>query len=41
MPLFFSGKWQKELSFNDFIVLFEYLLGDLICSQAKSATKKY
>ncbi|CAI3102796.1 DNA polymerase III subunit tau [Acinetobacter calcoaceticus] len=30
MPLFFSGKWQKELSFNDFIVLFEYLLGDLI-----------
>ncbi|MEO9300306.1 DNA polymerase III subunit delta' [Acinetobacter pittii] len=31
MPLFFSGKWQKELSFSDFIILFEYLLGDIIC----------
>ena len=31
MPLIFSGKWQKELNFNDFIMLFEYLLGDLIC----------
>ncbi|MCU7697386.1 DNA polymerase III subunit delta' [Acinetobacter sp. AYS6] len=39
MPLFFSGKWQKELSFNDFIVLFEYLLGDLICVKLNQPQK--
>lgn len=39
MPLFFSGKWQKELSFNDFIVLFEYLLGDLICVKLNQSQK--
>ncbi len=39
MPLFFSGKWQKELSFNDFIVLFEYLLGDLICIKLNQPQK--
>lgn len=39
MPLFFSGKWQKEISFNDFIVLFEYLLGDLICVKLNQPQK--
>ncbi|EOQ63817.1 DNA polymerase III, delta' subunit [Acinetobacter calcoaceticus ANC 3811] len=39
MPLFFSGKWQKELSFSDFIVLFEYLLGDLICVKLNQPQK--
>lgn len=39
MPLFFSGKWQKELGFNDFIVLFEYLLGDLICVKLNQPQK--
>ena len=39
MPLFFSGKWQKELSFNDFIVLFEYVLGDLICVKLNQPQK--
>ncbi|MEB7641906.1 DNA polymerase III subunit delta' [Acinetobacter pittii] len=39
MPLFFSGKWQKELSFNDFIMLFEYLLGDLICIKLNQPQK--
>lgn len=39
MPLFFSGKWQKELSFSDFIVLFEYLLGDLICIKLNQPQK--
>ncbi|MEO4078261.1 DNA polymerase III subunit delta' [Acinetobacter pittii] len=39
MPLFLSGKWQKELSFNDFIVLFEYLLGDLICIKLNQPQK--
>lgn len=39
MPLFFSGKWQKELSFNDFIMLFEYLLGDLICVKLNQPQK--
>lgn len=39
MPLFFSGKWQKELSFSDFIMLFEYLLGDLICVKLNQSQK--
>lgn len=39
MPLFFSGKWQKELSFSDFIGLFEYLLGDLICVKLNQPQK--
>lgn len=39
MPLFFSAKWQKELSFSDFIVLFEYLLGDLICVKLNQPQK--
>lgn len=39
MPLFFSAKWQKELSFGDFIVLFEYLLGDLICVKLNQPQK--
>lgn len=39
MPLFLSGKWQKELSFNDFIVLFEYFLGDLICIKLNQPQK--
>ena len=39
MPLFFSVKWQKELSFSDFIVLFEYLLGDLICVKLNQPQK--
>lgn len=39
MPLFFSGKWQKELSFSDFIMLFEYLLGDLICVKLNQQQK--
>ncbi|NUG22872.1 DNA polymerase III subunit delta' [Acinetobacter lactucae] len=39
MPLFFSGKWQKELSFSDFIMLFEYLLGDLICVKLNQPQK--
>lgn len=30
MPLFYSAKWQKELNFSDFMMLLEYLLGDLI-----------
>jgi len=39
MPLFFSGKWQKELSFSDFMMLFEYLLGDLICVKLNQPQK--
>lgn len=30
-PLMCATKWQKELSFADFICMFEYLLSDVIC----------
>lgn len=30
-PLMCATKWQKELSFTDFICMFEYLLSDVIC----------
>lgn len=30
-PLMYATKWQKELSFTDFICMFEYLLSDVIC----------
>lgn len=31
MPLFYSNKWQKSLIFTDFVILFEYLLSDVVC----------
>ncbi|MCK4099105.1 DNA polymerase III subunit delta' [Acinetobacter radioresistens] len=31
MPVFFASKWHKELTFPEFITMFEYLLCDLIC----------
>jgi DNA polymerase-3 subunit delta' len=30
---------EKELSFNDFIAMLEYLLGDLICVKLNQAIK--
>ncbi|MCB8767550.1 DNA polymerase III subunit delta' [Acinetobacter soli] len=31
MPLMIASKWQKELAAADWLIMFEYLLGDLIC----------
>ncbi len=39
MPLFYSAKWQKELNFSDFMMLLEYLLGDLICVKLNQQQK--
>ncbi len=39
MPLFYSAKWQKELNFSDFMMLLEYLLGDLICVKLNQPQK--
>lgn len=30
MPLSYSSKWSKELSFSEFMTMFEYLLADLV-----------
>ncbi|CAM4397591.1 DNA polymerase III subunit delta' [Acinetobacter dispersus] len=30
MPLNYSNKWSKELSFSEFITMFEYLLADIV-----------
>ena len=39
MPLFYSSKWQKALIFSDFILLFEYLLSDVICVKLNQEVK--
>lgn len=39
MPLNYSNKWSKELSFSEFITMFEYLLGDLISLNLNQSLK--
>ena len=39
MPLFYATKWQKALTFPDFVQLFEYLLSDLICVKLNQDVK--
>ncbi len=39
MPLQFATKWGKELSFSDFIQMFEYLLSDIICVKLNQTVK--
>ena len=39
MPLHFATKWNKELSFSDFIQMFEYLLSDIICVKLNQVVK--
>ena len=39
MPLFYAGKWQKALTFTDFVQLFEYLLSDIICVKLNQDVK--
>ncbi|MPW44867.1 DNA polymerase III subunit delta' [Acinetobacter guerrae] len=38
-PMILATKWSKELGFNDFIPMFEYLLGDLICVKLNQSIK--
>lgn len=39
MPLQFASKWNKELSFYDFLQMFEYLLSDIICVKLNQVVK--
>ncbi|NHB57211.1 DNA polymerase III subunit delta' C-terminal domain-containing protein [Acinetobacter shaoyimingii] len=39
MPMLYATKWNKELSFNDFIHMLEYLLCDLICVKLNQPIK--
>lgn len=39
MPLHYSNKWAKELSFSEFLTMFEYLLGDLVSLKLNQSLK--
>ena len=39
MPMQIASKWNKLLSFVDFIQMFEYLLSDLICVKLNQSVK--
>ena len=39
MPMQFATKWNKELTFVNFIQMFEYLLSDIICVKLNQAVK--
>lgn len=39
MPLHYSNKWSKELSFSEFLTMFEYLLGDLVSLKLNQTLK--
>lgn len=39
MPLHYSNKWSKELSFSEFLTMFEYLLGDLVSLKLNQSLK--
>lgn len=39
MPMQFSSKWVKQLNFYDFMVMFEYLLADVVCYKLGQPTK--
>ncbi|MBK0063021.1 MULTISPECIES: DNA polymerase III subunit delta' [unclassified Acinetobacter] len=38
-PMLLATKWSKEMGFNDFIPMVEYLLGDLICVKLNQSLK--
>ncbi|UYF72965.1 DNA polymerase III subunit delta' [Acinetobacter ursingii] len=38
-PIMLATKWSKELSFNDFVAMLEYLLGDVICVKLNQSIK--
>lgn len=39
MPMTIATKWNKALSFSDFVQMFEYLLADLICIKLDQGIK--
>lgn len=39
LPMQYASKWNKELIFSDFLVIFEYLLSDMICIKLNQQTK--
>lgn len=39
MPMQFATKWNKELTFVNFIQMFEYLLSDIICVKLNQVVK--
>nr|WP_171490646.1 DNA polymerase III subunit delta' [Acinetobacter sp. C16S1] len=39
MPLSYVNKWSKELNFSEFMIMFEYLLGDLIAFKLKQSLR--
>jgi DNA polymerase III subunit delta' len=39
MPMTMASKWGKLLNFSDWLMLFEYLLSDLICVKLQQAIK--
>lgn len=39
MPMQFATKWNKELNFQDFVEMFEYLLGDVVAIKLQQTIK--
>ncbi|WP_173911377.1 DNA polymerase III subunit delta' [Acinetobacter sp. Marseille-Q1618] len=39
MPMQFATKWNKELNFQDFMEMFEYLLGDVVAIKLQQTIK--
>lgn len=40
-PISLANKWAKELSFQDFLTMFEYLLGDLVAFKLNQTLKNF
>ena len=39
MPLYYANKWSKELNFSEFLIMFEYLLADVIALKLNQSIK--
>lgn len=39
MPMQYASKWNKELTFTDFMQMFEYLLSDIVCVKLNQSVK--
>ena len=39
MPLYYANKWSKELNFSEFLMMFEYLLADVIALKLNQSIK--
>lgn len=40
-PISLANKWAKEISFQDFLTMFEYLLGDLVAFKLNQTLKNF